>query len=182
MALTDLTVTARAFIQWAASKTITGLEDQSQQQDATISNAFTFGTSTNNVNQIYAAVRTLNANTAEDLDLYGSLTNPLGETISFATVKFVLLWLMGSADTAPGDDTITGTAAASITIGGDASGAPLFLGSNTNTLTVKNGGFLFHSQPGTGWTVTNSTADILQVNNDDLSLQAKYLIVVGGTQ
>jgi hypothetical protein len=181
MALSDLTATVRAFVQWAAAKDITGLSDQTQEQDVTADNVFTFGSSTDNVNQIYAGVRTLNANTAEDLDMAGGLTNPLGETITFLTIKFAFVWLLGTDDTAPGDDAVTGTAASSITLGGDAASPALWFGGISNTLTVKNGGFFLHSTPGTGWTITGSTGDVLQVMNNDLTLQAKYLLVLGGT-
>ena len=182
MALSDLTATMRAFVQWSMTKDVPGLEDQSHAQDATIENAFTFGTSTDQINQLYAAVRTLNAAATEDLDLSGSaLQNPLGENIAFATVKFVLVWLLGTSDTAPGDDTITGTAASAITIGNDAASPQLWFGAITHTIQVKNGGFFAYAIPGAGYTITNTTADVFQVVNNDATLQAKYLLVIGGT-
>lgn len=182
MALSDLTVTARAFLQWAVEKDITGLESQSQSQDVTKQIALTFGTAAGNANQIYAGVRTLNAATTEDLDLSGTaLQNPLGENIAFTTVKMVLVWLLSATDTAPGDDSITGTACSGITFGGDAASPALWFGNINDTMTLANGDCVLYMRSGTGFTITNTTADIFQVANLDAAVQAKYVLVIIGT-
>lgn len=182
MALSDLTITARAFLQWGATKDLTGLNDSAHEQSVTKTVSTTFGTGADQCNQIYAAVRTLNASTTEDLDLSGTaLTNPLGESIAFATVKIVFVWLLSASDVEPGDGTTAGTAASAIVIGGDAASPALWFGNINDTITVKNGGFFFYAFGGTGYTITNSTADVFQVANSDGAVQAKYFLGIAGT-
>lgn len=65
------------------------------------------GTGDDQANELWFDTRTL-AGTSEELDLYGSLTNKLGETIEFVRVQFVYI---ENTSTTSGDDlTIFGAA------------------------------------------------------------------------
>lgn len=51
----------------------------------------TFGTGANQANQCYYAQRTVATVTADNLDLSGSLLDPLGNTINLTTVKLIVV-------------------------------------------------------------------------------------------
>lgn len=129
------------------------------------------GASANQFSELYSAIRTLAGGANETLDLYGSLTNQLGETINFARVKVIVVELL------------TTTAASSITVGNAASNVftgPL--GGTTPTVTIANGGGMaFWRSDATGWTVTNSSTDNLKVLNNDGAVVATYRITLIGS-
>jgi hypothetical protein len=132
------------------------------------------GTGSNQANAIFADQRTLSASATEGLDLYGSLTDPLGGTLNFATIKAIKI-CAASANTnnvnfGPG-------------IGNTATAFPGPMQSNnTSYSSVRPGGCALHVAPQTGWTVTNATQDILPIGNSGGSTSVTYDIVILGTQ
>lgn len=141
------------------------------EQNYSTTNQFTsIGAGALAFNEIYCAVRTLAGGASETLDLYGGLTNEIGDTINFARIKSISIELL------------TTTTASSITVGNAASNpwtGPL--GGTTPTITIRNGGFFAAScSDATGFTVTNASADSLKVLNNDGSNTATYRLTLIG--
>ncbi len=127
------------------------------------------GTGSNQANAIFADQRTLSASATEDLDLFGSLTDPLGATLSFATVKVIKV-CAAAANTN------------NVNIGG---GTGNFNGpfiDQTDKLAVKPGGCFLWAAPGTGATVTNTSGDKLEFANSGASTAVTYDLIIVGTQ
>ncbi len=167
-----------ANIGFTINKTNVSLNDTGSSQGfGTSVQRSAIGTGANNFNEGYCAVRTLNANTSETLDLSGSLVNLLGETIAFARVYGLSIELL---NTAQGGNTATST---SIAIGNANSNqfqGPL---SANSTETVKNGGVWINALSqveGTGWNVANNSSDNLKITNLDASNIAVYRIFIPG--
>lgn len=112
--------------------------------------------------------RSIAASSSENLDLYGSLTDPLGVTLNFATIKAIEV----RADEGNTNDVVLGA-------GSNPFVGPL--GGTTPTIAVKPGGRLLMVAPKTGWAVTNSTADILKVANSSSGSAVVYDIKIIGT-
>lgn len=116
------------------------------------SQTFTNGTAADQANMVWSDQRTLGAS-PDDLDLAGSLTNAFGTTITFTSIKGIIVY---AASGNSGD----------LTIGGDGT-APLaeWTGATTDTVIVKPGGmFALINPEADGYAVTATTADILQVS------------------
>lgn len=124
----------------------------------------TFGASANQINRLWHDRRTLSS-TSENLDLAGGVTDVLGNTVTFDAVKLLYI----SADASNADDLVIGAAASN-------AWATLF--NAAGTMTIPAGGQALIIVPGTGWTVTAGTGDILKVNH--ASGVGKYNIIVGG--
>ena len=105
------------------------------------------------VSKVFSDTRTLAASASEDLDLSGTLTDPLGAVVAFATVKAILI----KADPANANNVIVGGAASNPFIGP--------FGAGTHTLAVKPGGSLLLAAPKGGWAVTAGTGDLLKLAN-----------------
>lgn len=103
--------------------------------------------------KVYAARLALST-TPTDLDLAGSLTDPLGAAVTFAKVNGIYLKNRST------------TAAEIVTLGGDAA-AILLGGAATHTLKVGPNGMLWIANPSlAGYAVTGTTGDILQLVAD----------------
>lgn len=112
--------------------------------------------------------RTLAASATEDLDLAGSLTGPLGTTLTFARVKAVLI---KAASGNTNDVQVTRPAS---------NGAPLFLAAGDG-LAVKPGGlFLWVAPNAAGVAVTGATGDLLTLTNSAGSTSVTYDVVILG--
>lgn len=124
------------------------------------------GTGSGSADREFHDSRTLTTGATEDLDLAGGLTDPLGNTLTFATIKAIVV-LAASGNTT------------NLTLG---NGTNAWVGpwGATGTEVVKPGGLYVNVAPGTGWTVTASTADILKVANA-AGASATYRIVLLGT-
>ena len=124
------------------------------------------GTGNNQASKVFADQRSLNATTAEDLDLAGgSLPDPVGVALTFATVKALLV---RSADANVGV----------LRVGGDANFVPLF-GAAADFIIVNPGGTLLLVAPLTGYTVTGGSGDIIQVENTGASAATYDIIIIG---
>lgn len=108
------------------------------------------GTAINTANRIYAARLTLST-TPTDIDLAGSLADPLGGTVTFAKVVGLIVKNRST------------TAAEIVTVGGDAA-AFLFTSAANDSIPVGPDGLLMAVNPSlAGYPVTGTTADILQL-------------------
>lgn len=126
------------------------------------------GTGLSAADMQWSDTRTLAASATEDLDLAGSLTGPLGTTLTFARIKLVLIM---AADGNANDVQVTRPAS---------NGAPLFLAAGDG-LPVKPGGlFLWVAPNAAGVAVTAATGDLLTVTNSAGSTGVTYSIVVIG--
>jgi hypothetical protein len=130
---------------------------------------FSPGTGANQADKLFLDTRTISASSSENLDLAGSLTDPNGATLTFATVKAILV-LAAAANT---NNVVVGGAASNGFVGpfGDA----------TDTIAVKPGGAFLWVAPATGATVTASTGDILKVANSSSGSSVSYSVAIIGT-
>ena len=122
---------------------------------------------TDEANVLFADTRTLTASSTEDLDLTGTLTNPLGATVTQAEIVAIFVKARASNT----NSVILGNATANGFLGP--------LGGATHTLTLKPGEFVLLSSQ-TGWAVTAGTGDLLKVANSAGSTSVVYDIVVIG--
>lgn len=129
----------------------------------------TTGTSANQADKRFTDTRTLTASSTEDLDLAGSLTDVFGATLTFARVKFLLVYA-AAANTN------------NVVVGGASSNAwPGPFGATTHTVAVQPGGLLVMQAPGaTAWPVTPATGDLLHVANSAGGTSVTYDIVIIG--
>ncbi len=162
-------------INFRIAKAITGMTNPlAISQSYSGKASFTaIGNNASQFSEIYADVRNVANNSNETIDLYGSLTNQLGETINFARIKVILIELLNVAQ--------GGTNANSITVGAATNAFVGPLGTNTGTFDViSGGGGAFWRSDATGWTVTNASADKLKVLNNDTVNNASYRITLIG--
>lgn len=165
----SLKTTVRAAIE----ATMTGAVDlgaQTFQITTPLPISLANGAGSGQANQIFADQRTLAASATENLDLAGVLVNPFGSTITFATVKAIRI-CAAAANTN------------NVNIGGAVSNA--FVGpflDATDKIAVKPGGCFLAVAPGTGWTVTPSTGDLLLVANSGAGTSVTYDVTIVGIQ
>jgi hypothetical protein len=114
--------------------------------------ALTTGTGAGQADQIFTDRRTLPAGTSEDLDLAGTLINALGDVITFARVKGIIV----IADGTNPNNLVVGNAATNPFVGP--------FGSAVHTHSVRPGGFYaWGCTDATGYVVTATTADLLRI-------------------
>jgi len=127
------------------------------------------GTSSGNADLIFMDTRTLAASATENLDLAGSLTDPLGATLTFKTIKAIYV----KAASANTNNVVVGGAGSNTLLG--------IFSDATDKIVVKPGGVFMWVAPATGATVTASTGDILLVANSSSGSSVTYDIVIIGT-
>lgn len=135
--------------------------------DQVRTNQYSPGAASGQADKLFSDERTLAASATENLDLAGSLVDPLGGTLTFAKVKAIIVYA-AAANT----NSVCVGAAASNTFTGP------FLDA-TDAICVKPGGMLVISDP-VGWTVTASTGDILKVTNSSSGTGVTYKVIVLG--
>lgn len=136
--------------------------------------SFTFGAGAGNANMVWSDRRALAKATADNLDLYGSLTDAFGITINFSAVKAIVIHNRSDEADTPTDATLT------IGNGSNPFVGP-FGGTGTHTVTLPAGGILVLAcDTADGWAVATGTGDILKVNNDDADDAAEYDIWIIG--
>ena len=127
------------------------------------------GTSANAADLIFMDTRTIAASSSENLDMAGSLVDPLGATLTFATIKAIYV------KAASGNTN-------NVVVGGAGSNTLLGIFSDaTDKIVVKPGGVFLWVAPATGAAVTASTGDILLVANSSSGSSVTYDIVIIGT-
>ena len=130
--------------------------------------ALTDGTGSNQASKVFSSTRTLATNTNEDLDLAGSLTDPFGVALTFATIKAIVI----RSDPANTTNLTVSPAPTNGFVGP--------FGASTHTVSVRPGGALVFAAPQTGWTVTAGTGDLLRVANA-AGASAIYTVEIIGT-
>lgn len=136
-------------------------------------NSFFHGTGDNQINQVWTDTRTLAASTSENLDLYGGLTSALNTTINFTKLKMVHI----KANESNTNDVLIGGNSAGISdmfvLGGTAAIEDV-------QIVVPPGGFFVLTAPIDGFTVTNTTADMLKISNSAGGSSVEYTIKLYG--
>ena len=127
------------------------------------------GTGNNQADLVWSDTRTLSASATENLDLAGSLADAYGATITFAKIKAIIV----TAAAGNTNDVIIGNAASNGFTGP--------FGGATHTVQVKAGGVFLIAHPGTGWTVTAGTGDILKMANSAGTTSVTYSVIILGT-
>jgi hypothetical protein len=130
--------------------------------------SLTTGTAAGMADKVFAARRTLSASATEDLDLAGVLTDGLGASLTFVTIKAVII-TAASGNT----NNVNLTRPAS-------NGVPLFLAAGDG-IAIKPGYSFAWFGSGTGVTVTAATGDLLTLTNSAGSTSVTYSILVLGT-
>lgn len=147
----SLLTNIRASIEFSLSKVLAGrgpVDHAPIEADIALASGTGFG----NADLAFSDQRTLASAASENLDLAGSLVDGLGQTITAAKIKGLLIEADASNTT-------------NITVGGAASnGLQAFFGATTHTIVLQPGDrFVWVSK--TGWPVTAATADLLKVAN-----------------
>ena len=127
------------------------------------------GTSANNADLIFMDTRTIAASSSENLDMAGSLVDPLGATLTFATIKAIYV----KASSGNTNNVVVGGAGSNTLLG--------IFSDATDKIIVKPGGVFMWVAPATGAPVTASTGDILLVANSGSGTPVTYDIVIIGT-
>jgi hypothetical protein len=138
-----------------------------------ISNGFSDGVAVNQADKVYVAERTVASGANDDIDLTGSLADPLGATITAAELAALLIY---NKPLDPAADNTT-----NLTIGGGSNPMVGFLGGTTPTIgPIRPGCFVLLGGVGNVGglgAIAAGTADILRVANSS-GAQAKYQIGV----
>lgn len=127
------------------------------------------GTGDNQASKVHMDSKSIAASSSEDLDLSGTLTDPLGATVAFSTIKAILI----KAKASNVNNVVVGGAAATQFVGP--------FGAATHTIAVPPGGQFLISAPKTGWTVTGGSADLLKLANSGAGSAVAFDIIVVGT-
>lgn len=109
---------------------------------------------------------TITANTDLDLDLSGVLTTGLGATINFTKIYMIAI---ANLNTATGQNVILG--------GGGNFHA--WSGAQSHEVKIGPKGLLLLNSPVDGYTVTNTSADILRLRNTGLSSVQTRIALIG---
>jgi hypothetical protein len=142
----------------------------SAQYNPTINTRITLptGTATGKADLIFTDTRTVTASGTDALDLAGSLTGPLGTTLTFVKLKAVLI-RAAAANTN------------NVRLNRPASnGVPLFLAASDG-IDILPGGLFLWVAPGAGVTVTAATGDLINIDNSSSGTSVTYDVVFVGT-
>lgn len=126
------------------------------------------GTAANQADMVWTDTRTLAASTGEDLDLAGVLTDAVGATMTFATIKAVMI-------TAASGNTNN------VVVSRPAANGVVLFEAASDAIAVKPGGVFIWACPGTGVAVTAATGDLLHVENSAAGTSVDYSIIIIGT-
>jgi hypothetical protein len=126
------------------------------------------GTGSGQANLLFADQRTIAASSSENLDLAGVLTDPFGNTLTFAAIKVIRI----CASSANTNNVLVGGAASNTFLG--------MFDDATDIIRVKPGGCFLWIAPQTGATVTASTGDILKIANSSSGTGVTYDVTILG--
>ncbi|MCX5658581.1 MAG: hypothetical protein NTW19_02530 [Planctomycetota bacterium] len=164
----NITRTSIAASISAPATKATGLSTSNDPLAQACALTLTDGVADGQANQQWHARRTLAASATESLDLSGSLRDAFGDAVAFARVKAILLR----------NDSATGT----LTLGGGSNAFVGWFGSAGETITLRPGGFLLIAcADAAGYAVTNASADLLRLHNNDSANPLTYELVLVGT-
>lgn len=167
-------MTLAAVVTVAASANVTdtlNLGDAAANLATQFGVSLTDGASAGQANVAFWDKRTLSASGSQTLDLAGSLQDPFGNTITFARVKVLIV----SADAANTNNVLVG--------GADSDAVTSLFGDATDVAVVRPGATLAWvagSADATGYVVTATTADLLQVANSSSGTSVTYSVVIIG--
>jgi hypothetical protein len=130
--------------------------------------SWTDGTGPGQASKVFADTRTLSASANEDLDFAGVLLDGLGNVLTFATIKAILI----TAAAANVNNVVVSRPASN--------GVPLF-DAASDAISIKPGGMFMWVAPGTGVTVTAATGDLINFLNSGAGTGVTYSIEVLGT-
>lgn len=134
-----------------------------------LSAAFNFGTSIGQATQEFTDTRSLAASTSESLDLSGAtLKDALGNALAFTKVVVIIV----QANPANGGNITVGPPASNGFVGP--------FGAASQTQIIDAGDWYMAVNQNGGWTVTNSTGDLLQISNTDSVNPGTYDIYIIG--
>lgn len=157
-------------LQLTVNSTLTETLDLSTPRDSLVMNlsdALATGTSANQADVLWHDSRLLSA-TSEDLDLAGILTDGLGNTVTFVTVKAIVI-----------HNTST-TATESLAVGGAASAQFVnWVGAADDEVNVGPDGVFLLWSPIDGYDVTATTGDLLKIDSGADNIT--YEIAIIGT-
>lgn len=124
------------------------------------------GTGANQANQIWSDTRSLADGANETLDLNGSLTNAVGDSVTFTKVKLLAIKNKGTT---------------TLSVGGAASNGFISpFGASTDTVKVPGGGLLVLAAPdATGFAAAAGTADQLKIANAAGAACDYDIVIVG---
>lgn len=135
----------------------------------TVTIALSTGTSSEQADRIYQFNETLAASGTRDLDLSGSLTDSLGQTVVFVEVTSVVL--INKATVAGSD----------LLLGAGSNPMATLWGTAGDQIRVKAGGFLaLAAKYDPAYAITAATADILRITNESGSATVEYDIIIIG--
>lgn len=128
------------------------------------------GSGAGQANKVFHDQRTLAASGTEDLDLAGSLTDPLGVSLTFAKIRMILIYAAAANTNL-------------VVVGGASSnGFITWAGDATDKVKIRPGGLLLLTAPdATAYAVTASTGDLLTVANSSSGTGVTYDIVLLGS-
>lgn len=131
--------------------------------------ALATGTAADQADLIFSDTRTLAASADEDLDLAASLSDALGNSLTFARVKAIIV----TADSGNTNDVEVGGASANQFIN--------WVGDATDKIVVKPGGmFALVAPDATAYEVTAATGDLLNIANSGAGTGVTYSIIIIG--
>lgn len=128
------------------------------------------GTGASQADRVFSDTRTLTASATENLDLAGVLTDAFGATITFVTIKAVIIRAAAANNVA---NFVQVTRPAS-------NGVALFIAASDGIALAPGYTFAWFGS-GTGVTVTAATGDILTVTNGAGTNSVTYDVVIIGT-
>lgn len=125
------------------------------------------GTGSNQADVLWHDTRSLTA-TSEDLDMAGSLTNAFGDTVTFATIKGILIHNKSTSSTEI------------LSVGGAAANQLInWVGNSSDIVKIGPDGILLLWNPIDGYAVTAGTGDLLKIDSGTDTIE--YDIVILGT-
>lgn len=130
----------------------------------TTSDTLATGTGANQSDLIFHDTRTATA-APDDLDLAGGLTDPLGNTLTFAEITGIFIHNKSE------------TATEVLSIGADANGLVNWVGAVNDIVKIGPEGILFVWNPRDGYAVTADTGDILQVDPGADTIEYDVVII-----
>lgn len=154
------------------SATQTSAGDLATAQDPlTYLKEFTWasGTGADQADLIFHDQRTLNASANEELDLAASLTDKLGNTLTFVEIMAIMVFA-AAANTN------------NVQVGGSAAnGFVNWVANATDIINVRPGGMLLLiARDATGYAVTAGTGDLLKLTNSGAGTSVTYDIILIG--
>lgn len=125
------------------------------------------GTGSGQADRTFSDQRTVAASSNDDLDLSGTLLDPIGGSAVFVKIKAIVIRAAAANTT-------------NLTIGNGANPFVGPFGAGTHTMQLQPGGAIVLVAPNTGWNVVAATGDILRIANG-AGASATYDIDIIGT-